>query len=43
MTLTQASHDGAVAAAMLVTMALAVFVAQMIATGLIALGEWAIG
>ncbi len=43
MTLTQASHDGAMAAAMLLMMAMAVIVAQLIASGLIALGEWAIG
>ena len=43
MTLGQVTHDGAVAAAMLLAMALAVILAQLIATGLIALGEMAIG
>lgn len=43
MTLGQATHHGAVAAAILVAMAFAVIVAQVIATALIALGELAIG
>ncbi len=43
MTIGQATHHGAVAAALLIAMAIAVVIAQLIATGLIVLGEWAIG